>query len=57
MRILLTSGFMGDEAQLEQHEYPLIDKPYEAVTLAAAIRALLDRPKQTRRRRRSRASA
>ncbi|HEX6867121.1 MAG TPA: ATP-binding protein, partial [Caulobacteraceae bacterium] len=49
MRILLTSGFVGDGAKLAEHEYPLIDKPYEAAALAAQIRSLLDRPGPAKR--------
>ena len=52
MHILLTSGFVGDGAKLAEHEYPLIDKPYEAAALAAQIRSLLDRPGPVKRRKR-----
>jgi CheY-like chemotaxis protein len=52
MQILLTSGFVGDGAGLAEHEFPLIDKPYEAAVLAARIREMLDRPKRSRRRKR-----
>ncbi|MGE5502093.1 MAG: response regulator [Ignavibacteriales bacterium] len=52
MRILLTSGFVGDGASLAEHQFPLIDKPYEAAALAARIREMLDdaRPRKRRRR-------
>jgi hypothetical protein len=43
MRILLTSGYVGEGAVLGAHEYPLIDKPYKASALGAAVRSLLDR--------------
>jgi signal transduction histidine kinase/DNA-binding response OmpR family regulator len=54
MHILLTSGFVGDNARLAEHEYPLIDKPYEASALASTIRAILDRPKPAKRRKAAR---
>ncbi|HEX5776291.1 MAG TPA: hybrid sensor histidine kinase/response regulator, partial [Caulobacteraceae bacterium] len=57
MHILLTSGFVGDSAKLAEHEYPLIDKPYEASALACAIRSLLDQPRPVKRRKPSRATA
>ncbi|HYG26844.1 MAG TPA: response regulator [Caulobacteraceae bacterium] len=44
MRVLLTSGFVGDGTGLAEHEYPLLDKPYEGTTLAATIRNMLDQP-------------
>jgi CheY-like chemotaxis protein len=57
MQILLTSGFIGDGAGLAEHEFPLIDKPYEAAALAARIRDLLDQPRRTRRRKRQAVAA
>ena len=57
MQILLTSGFVGDGAGLAEHEFPLIDKPYEAAALAARIREMLDRPKRSKRRKRQAVSA
>jgi CheY-like chemotaxis protein len=50
LRVLLTSGFVGEGAVLETAEFPLLDKPYEAGLLAAKLRKLLDR-RVTRRRR------
>ena len=50
MHILLTSGFVGDRSTLAEHEYPLIDKPYESTALAVMIRSMLDEPKRPRRR-------
>jgi signal transduction histidine kinase/response regulator RpfG family c-di-GMP phosphodiesterase len=50
MHILLTSGFVGDGSTLAEHEYPLIDKPYESTALAVTIRSMLDQPKRPRRR-------
>jgi PAS domain S-box-containing protein len=57
MQILLTSGFIGDGAGLAEHEFPLIDKPYEAAALAARIRDMLDQPRRTKRRKRQAVAA
>jgi PAS domain S-box-containing protein len=57
MRILLTSGFIGDGASLAEHEFPLIDKPYEAGALATRIRDIMDEPKRPKRRKRQAAVA
>jgi len=54
LRVLLTSGFVGESRVLEGREFPLLDKPYEAAVLATTLRKLLDRPE---RRPRKRASA
>jgi CheY-like chemotaxis protein len=48
--VLLTSGFIGEGTALESAEFPLLDKPYEAATLAAQLRALLDAPSRGRKR-------
>jgi len=50
LKVLLTSGFVGDGAVLETAEFPLLDKPYETSALAAKLRKLLDRPVGRRRR-------
>jgi signal transduction histidine kinase/two-component SAPR family response regulator len=50
LRVLLTSGFVGEGAVLETSEFPLLDKPYESRLLAAKLRKLLDRPVTRRRR-------
>ncbi|MDG2523505.1 response regulator [Caulobacter segnis] len=42
MKVLLTSGYVGDGAQAWGDAFPLIDKPYETPALAARLRALLD---------------
>jgi signal transduction histidine kinase/CheY-like chemotaxis protein len=55
LRVLLTSGYVGEGAVLETQEFPLLDKPYETRLLSAKLRKLLDRP--VTRRRRPRASA
>jgi PAS domain S-box-containing protein len=54
LRVLLTSGFVGEGAVLETAEFPLLDKPYETSLLAAKLRKLLDA--STGRKRRGRAS-
>jgi hypothetical protein len=57
MKVLLTSGFVGEGAVLETAEFPLLDKPYETRLLAAKLRKLLDQPAPPRRRGRSRREA
>ena len=42
LKILLTSGYVGDEAASWANEFPMIDKPYLGPALAAKIRAVLD---------------
>jgi signal transduction histidine kinase/DNA-binding response OmpR family regulator len=42
LKVLLTSGFIGQEAVDWANEYPMIDKPYEPPLLAARVRAILD---------------
>jgi len=56
LRVLLTSGFVGEGRVLETDEFPLLDKPYETRLLAAKLRKLLERPAR-RRARRSRSSS
>ena len=50
LRVLLTSGFVGEGAVIENAEFPLLDKPYDSVLLAAKLRKLLDKPARRRRR-------
>ncbi len=60
VRLLLTSGFIGDRRQLEDGAYPILDKPYSVPALAARLRALLedDGPGRSQRaRRKGKASA
>jgi CheY-like chemotaxis protein len=52
LKVLLTSGFVGEGAVVETAEFPLLDKPYETTLLAARLRKLLDQ-KPARRRKRS----
>ena len=42
LKVLLTSGFIGEEAIDWADEYPMLDKPYDAPSLAAKVRAILD---------------
>ncbi len=42
LKVLLTSGFIGEEAINWADEYPMLDKPYDALSLASKIRAILD---------------
>jgi signal transduction histidine kinase len=50
LRVLLTSGFIGETQVKEGAEFPLLDKPYETPALAAMLRQLLDEPRGRRRR-------
>ncbi len=50
LRILLTSGYVGDGPELRTSEFPLLDKPYAIEGLAGRLRKLLDRPKPRKRR-------
>jgi signal transduction histidine kinase len=55
LRVLLTSGFVGEGAVIEDAEFPLLDKPYETALLAAKLRKLLDEaPAPPKKRGRSR---
>jgi CheY-like chemotaxis protein len=49
LRILLTSGFVGDASGLGC-EFPMLDKPFDSDGLAAALRRLLDAPAPRKRR-------
>jgi CheY-like chemotaxis protein/two-component sensor histidine kinase len=42
LKVLLTSGFIGEEAMDWADEYPMIDKPYDSPSLAAKVRSVLD---------------
>ncbi len=50
LRVLLTSGYVGEGAVLETKEFPLLDKPYETRLLSAKLRTLLDHPVTRSRR-------
>ncbi len=56
--VLLTSGYVAEPATLNGADFPLIDKPYDVVSLSQMLRSLLDQPVKPRRgRRRTRAAA
>ena len=42
LKILLTSGFVGEEAEAWANEFPMIDKPYEPSRLVSRVRAAFD---------------
>jgi signal transduction histidine kinase len=42
LKVLLTSGYVGDEAASWANEFPMIDKPYLGPALAAKMREVLD---------------
>lgn len=56
LRVLLTSGFVGEDRAIDGREFPLLDKPYEAAVLATTLRKLLDRPERRPRKRSSAAA-
>lgn len=56
LRVLLTSGYVGEDRAIDGREFPLLDKPYEAAVLATTLRKLLDR-QERRPRKRSSAAA
>lgn len=41
LKVLLTSGYLGDAVQGLSHEFALIEKPYERAALATQIRSVL----------------
>jgi PAS domain S-box-containing protein len=57
LRVLLTSGFVGDGLVMDGREFPLLDKPYETPVMASMLRKLLDRPEKKRKRARESAAA
>ena len=44
LKVLLTSGYLGDAVQGLSHEFALIEKPYERAALARQIRNVLANP-------------
>jgi signal transduction histidine kinase len=42
LKVLLTSGYVGDSTRIPKNGFDLIDKPYERSVLAAKLRELLD---------------
>jgi signal transduction histidine kinase/DNA-binding response OmpR family regulator len=55
LKVLLTSGYVGDQTPIVEAGFPLIDKPFERGELAAKLREVLGAPpppaKAARRRR------
>ncbi|MDI1327753.1 MAG: response regulator [Brevundimonas sp.] len=41
LKVLLTSGYLGETGNQMQHDFPLIDKPYQCAELATRLRAVL----------------
>ncbi|MEJ6789098.1 response regulator [Brevundimonas sp. BR2-1] len=44
LKVLLTSGYLGETGNQMQHGFPLIDKPYQCAELATRLRAVLGAP-------------
>jgi PAS domain S-box-containing protein len=42
LQVLLSSGFVGEGAVIDESEFPLLDKPYQTPVMAAKLRTLLD---------------
>ncbi len=42
LRVLLTSGYLGEGVDASKHEFALIDKPYERAQLAQCLRQVLN---------------
>jgi signal transduction histidine kinase/DNA-binding response OmpR family regulator len=42
LRVLLTSGYLGEEAVHQPHGFAVLDKPYQRQTLASSLREILD---------------
>jgi PAS domain S-box-containing protein len=57
LKVLLTSGFVGESQAMQDNEFPLLDKPYDTPVMADLLRTLLDRPEARRRRPRQAISA
>ena len=57
LKVLLTSGFVGERQVMEGAEFPLLDKPYETSAMASMLRKLLDRSERKRKRGRASAAA
>ena len=41
LQILLTSGYLGESARHEPHDFPLVDKPYQRADLAARLTVVM----------------
>jgi signal transduction histidine kinase/DNA-binding response OmpR family regulator len=44
LRVLLTSGYLGEEAVHQPHGFTVLDKPYQRQTLAMRLREVLEPP-------------
>jgi CheY-like chemotaxis protein len=44
LKVLLTSGYLGETGNRMQHDFPLIDKPYQCADLANRLRTVLGAP-------------
>ncbi|WP_332677575.1 response regulator [Brevundimonas sp.] len=44
LKVLLTSGYLGETGNQMEHDFPLIDKPYQCAELATRLRAVLGAP-------------
>ncbi|HZV84819.1 MAG TPA: response regulator, partial [Brevundimonas sp.] len=42
LKVLLTSGYLGETGHQMRHDFPVIDKPYQRNDLAHRLRAVLD---------------
>jgi CheY-like chemotaxis protein len=49
LKVLLTSGYVGDGRAQLTDEFPLIEKPYERAALATKLRELCDRAREQAR--------
>jgi len=47
LKVLLTSGYVGEASALDGGEFPLLAKPYERIALAAKVRETLNIDRQT----------
>jgi CheY-like chemotaxis protein len=54
LKVLLTSGYIGDEASSWANQFPMIDKPYSRPEMAAKLRGVLDGDVSARKARRKR---
>ncbi|THD70482.1 response regulator [Phenylobacterium sp.] len=52
LKVLLTSGFIGEKDLLDGADHAILDKPYEPAALAARLRDLLDGPQRAQSPRR-----
>lgn len=41
LQVLLTSGYLGETARHEPHEFPLVDKPYQRADLAGRLAQMM----------------